>query len=345
MFSFFKKRQPLPQTAKGTFSAYDIDYVYEFLGKERVEDRIAGSQDYAAMGIPFKEFVEREVSFNNRGALYVFSEILGYFDNDVDLAIFLYDKSKIYNEGNYHDTPNAKKKFEEYIAKIRMIIESRPENEGNLKTKLQSNYWIDYHYFYSQIFQILHQSLKDASRLQKELCIDFEGSYVVNKDKIIKDNLTLEIKIRRKPKTDKYILFREDGIYYDLRELEYDIYEFKSLGRKFKVIVQGGICEIINLGFTTIDNNNQNLIVPAYARQILNEIIERYIPNYCSITDRMGVEFGWEKPPTNGFIFDAISFYHSEGNIEGVKRLTEIGSSIPNTWNVNWLDNLEDEDE
>ena len=134
----------------GVFSNYEIEDVYNFIGYDKIENRLKELENVPTMGTTLIDFISRDIRYHGIGVIEVFNMILGYFPNDLDLAYFLYNKSKEYNEGNYFSSEKQKNEREKYIESIKMMI-NRGEDIQYFKAKLNSPFWLELHFFYMNL--------------------------------------------------------------------------------------------------------------------------------------------------------------------------------------------------
>ena len=86
----------------GAFTCYGIEYVFDYLGEERVKAKIEELDSVPSLGISLKDFTYRDAEdsyFSGTGVLWVFNLAIEWFD-DIEFIQFLYESSKLYNEGN-----------------------------------------------------------------------------------------------------------------------------------------------------------------------------------------------------------------------------------------------------
>ena len=93
----------------GVFSNYEIEDVYKFIGTEKLDKRLKELEFIPTMGTTLNDFVSKDIKYLGVGVINVLNMILEYFPDDTDLAIFLYNKSKNYNESNYFSSQKLKK--------------------------------------------------------------------------------------------------------------------------------------------------------------------------------------------------------------------------------------------
>ena len=115
----------------GAFTCYGIEYVFDFLGEERIKLRMEALKEKrtGSMGISLEDFTYGDSQysyFSGKGVLWVFDLLIQWFD-DIAFVQFLYENSKQYNEDNYHNDGLLKKKWHEYIELLNGMIERHPK--------------------------------------------------------------------------------------------------------------------------------------------------------------------------------------------------------------------------
>ncbi len=64
----------------GFFTTYGIEYVYDYLGEERIKERINELKNKPTMGIRLEEFTYGNSGyFSQKGILYIFTLLLDWF--------------------------------------------------------------------------------------------------------------------------------------------------------------------------------------------------------------------------------------------------------------------------
>ena len=91
------------------------------------------------MGTTLSDFISKDIKYLGVGTIGVFSMILDYFPDDIDLAILLYTKSKDYSESNYFSTQKQTVDRKEYLELINKMI-NRGEDIEYYKAKLNSRW-------------------------------------------------------------------------------------------------------------------------------------------------------------------------------------------------------------
>jgi len=142
----------------GFFTSYGIEYVFDYLGEDRIKQRIKEleKKPTGSMGISLEDFTYRDGEyryFNGKGVFWVFDLLLQWF-NDIEFAQFLYEKSKNYNEHNYHDGGWLKKNWEKRVESLSDMVNSDPQNRVSWEVNKINPYWMEYHFFYRQLSKI-----------------------------------------------------------------------------------------------------------------------------------------------------------------------------------------------
>jgi hypothetical protein len=137
----------------GVFSNYEIEDVYSFIGAEKLQKRLKELELIPSMGTTLNDFVSKDIKYLGVGLIHVFNMVLDYFPDDIDLALFLYEKSKSYNESNYFSSQKQKKERIEYIEMITKMI-LRGEEVEYYQAKLHSPFWLEIHFFYITLMKL-----------------------------------------------------------------------------------------------------------------------------------------------------------------------------------------------
>lgn len=141
----------------GMFTSYDIEYVAKFLGFERIQSEIKELEGKATMGIPFREFFEKEGYLGYKSVFYIFQLLVQYFKNDGDdLGEFLFKSRTRYTLDNYYEGRNLKAHRVEEQKNIQYIIENGIGKEENYKDFKMNMYWVEYHFFLQYLVSVLY---------------------------------------------------------------------------------------------------------------------------------------------------------------------------------------------
>jgi hypothetical protein len=167
----------------GVFSNYEIEDVYNFIGTEKLEKRLKELELIPTMGTTLNDFVSKDIKYLGVGVINVFNMIIEYFPDDIELAIFLYNKSKIYNESNYFSSQRQKIERNEYIEMINKMI-LRGEEVEYYQAKLNSPFWLEIHFFYMTLMKLF---VKKQSENKIDIVVrEMVNNYINNFESISK---------------------------------------------------------------------------------------------------------------------------------------------------------------
>ncbi len=142
----------------GAFTCYGIEYVFDYLGEDRIQQKIEALKEKptGSIGLDLKDFTYGDSQysyFGGKGVLWVFDQLIEWF-NDIDFVLFLYENSKKYNEANYHESGLLRKKWDDYIELLNGIIEREPSDSVNYEMNKLNPYWMELHFFYRQVSKV-----------------------------------------------------------------------------------------------------------------------------------------------------------------------------------------------
>lgn len=172
----------------GVFSNYEIEDVYKFIGTEKLDKRLKELELTPTMGTTLNDFVSKDIKYPGVGVINVFNMILDYFPEDIDLAIFLYNKSKHYNESNYFSSQKQKKERIEYIEMMnRMIL--RGEEVEYYQAKLNSPFWLEVHFFYMTLMKLFvkKQGENEIDKLVREMVDNYINNFELISKMVLMD--------------------------------------------------------------------------------------------------------------------------------------------------------------
>jgi hypothetical protein len=157
----------------GFFSTYEIEDVFHFLGKNRIDKRILDLKDKPPMGMRLEDFLVKDSHISCRGTLLIFSLLLKWF-KETDFIIYLYNRSKAYSEENYFETEKMKNIFQECNESMTRLIKSSPDKKEYWLSQKLNPFWIDYHFFITIIVAELmkfkkYESDKNIERTLEEI--------------------------------------------------------------------------------------------------------------------------------------------------------------------------------
>jgi hypothetical protein len=142
----------------GAFTSYGIEYIFDYLGEERIKQRIEElkKKKTGSMGIDLESFSYADSDnsyFDGKGVFWVFDLLIQWFD-DIEFVLFLYENSKKYNEDNYFDGGILKKKWCEYIELVNSMIKRNPNKNAYFEVNKLNPYWMELHFFYRKVSKI-----------------------------------------------------------------------------------------------------------------------------------------------------------------------------------------------
>jgi hypothetical protein len=173
----------------GAFTCYGIEDVFDFLGENRIHQKIKELEGKPTMGQTLQHFTyhEPEYSYSSiAGVLFVFGELIEWF-KDFDLISYLYQKSKSYNELNYFDGGLLPSKWEEEINMADFMINRNPENQLYYEVRKVNPYWNEYHFFYMQVFKELRKLGKSGHPVEpilEEMLTNYTANFKLISDRV-----------------------------------------------------------------------------------------------------------------------------------------------------------------
>lgn len=99
----------------GIFTAFDIEYVGEYLGENWINVKIAENYQKLDMGISINEIFINGSWGLGKGVFDVFSYLVGLFQED-NFTKYIFNCSKNYNKENYYSGENLSKEWNRYLA-------------------------------------------------------------------------------------------------------------------------------------------------------------------------------------------------------------------------------------
>lgn len=321
----------------GAFTCYGIEYVFEYLGEDRIKLRVENLEKEPSMGISLKDFTYQNAEnsyFNGAGTLWVFDLLIQWFE-DIELVQFLYENSKRYNEDNYYNDGLLKIKWGEYVESLNLLLRDGAENKVYLEVNKINRYWIEYHFFYMQ----LSKSIKKTFKSLKEL--DLIGSYEVKKSKLI-GKVLLEIKTRRKPLTGQYLMYKEGFIWYNL-ELEetqksFSSYQFRKNKNLYRLIVDNEK-SIARIELRETDSYSEkyiSILRNIKLRKMWAEVIANYIGNFDKISLRIKQYCSpySNRISSNSIMWDIYEYYKQENNPQRANEIAKLNNTYLDVWRV-----------
>jgi hypothetical protein len=298
----------------GVFSNYEIEDVYKFIGTEKLHKRLKELELTPTMGTTLNDFISKDIKYSGVGVINILNMVLDYFPDDIDLALFLYNKSKSYNESNYFSSQKQKNDRIEYREMINKMI-LRGEDVEYYKAKLNCPYWLEVHFFYMTLMKLFVKKQNEINLLK----FNIEGNYKVEKNKLLNDDIVLEIKKRRSPGIGNYLSVKSapniNRIWFDLElisnngEIEY---KFNKNSCYYSLKLNSADSTIKKLsGSATKDELR---LIDTNLDQVAREMTMNYINNFNSISNIVFMDFGQKL--ANGFVVYASNYLDEEEDLE-----------------------------
>lgn len=322
----------------GFFTCYGIEYVFDYLGEARINQRIEELKDKPTMGIRLEEFAYRDPEYSyadSKGIFWIFGLLIDWFD-DIKFVLFLFESSKKYNEENYLEGGLLKKNWQKHLELMDMMIKRSPDKKDSWESQKINPYWIDYHFFYSTLFK----RFKKVTEKKVILELDLLGSYDFNKNKLT-GKLALELKTRRKPLTGQYLSYKERFIWYNLEPKGSDeyfmTYEFIKDKNLYSLIVDKAEAKA---RIELIEGNSYSEEYISLLNDInldfpMAEMIDNYIGNFRNISIRVRQEYEpyeGKKTMANACIDIICGYLESKNDINRVKEFISLHNSYSDVW-------------
>jgi hypothetical protein len=322
----------------GVFTCYDIEYIFDFLGEDKIKFRIdeMESTSSGSMGISLRDFTYNDSEnsyFNGKGVLDIFQMIMQWFD-DIQSLSYLYQSSKRYNENNYYDSDRLKKKWENYIS--RQQSNSRNTNNYNIEDS-KSSYWTGYHFFYLQLSKQIRKEFDNKKIIETDIL----GTYSFYKNKLI-GKLKLEVKTRRKPLTGQYLLFRDLSVWFNLEPKESkentEIYQFIKNKNIYNLIIEKEN-SIAKIELFELNSYSENYIIDFKKAEldiVWQELIDDYIKNFENISSSIKQTFSMvpDVNLSNGVMWDFCEYFKSTNNEKKAINIIRLNNAHPNVWRI-----------
>lgn len=323
----------------GAFTCYGIEYVFDYLGEDRIRQRIEDLEKEPAgsMGLSLNDFTYRDSEncyLGGKGILWFFDLLIQWF-NDIEFVIFLYQNSKKYKEDNYFNGGLLKVKWDEYILLMNRMIKRSPDKTIYYESNKLNPYWMEYHFFYMQ----LSKNIKRALKKKKEMELDLIGSYEFKNNKLT-GKLLLELKTRRKPLAGQYLMYREGFVWYDLelKEMRDDllIYQFTKDKNLYNLIMERdkSIATIKLLKLNSYREASISNLQNVNLEQLWEEIIANYVGNFKEISLRVKEDClsYSNRVLSNGFMWDIHHYYEHKNNHAKAIEVAILNNTYLDVW-------------
>jgi hypothetical protein len=300
MFSFFKKKDS--KKNYGTFSAYGMEDLYHFLSDEKILDKQKDLKGIPTLGTSFNDFVLKDMVKSPSGEFHFFNMLLWYFQNDLDLALHLYNKSKDYSESNYPKKDSLKLIWNAHLEVMdRLIKKSSGDNEIYISEK-RPLFWFEYNLLYTEIIKNLIYNFN----LQVFFSLQISGEFKRKGSRIANSEIEIIYRSKNKPQIGYYLIFKSDlllrDIKRDLIEVKKDVYTFQTLFGSYEIELKKESARISNV--SSFSNQKIELIKSTNFNLVLKELINNYSQNFDKISERHTKEI--RHIGFNLFLFEAL---------------------------------------
>lgn len=173
----------------GFLTAYGIEDIYDFIGEERMKNKILEYKDKPTMGFELEDFIGSTYNFSDgskEGPIWVMNTFFySWFKNDLDVAIFLYEKSKKYTEENYIELEPFRTLWNKHLESLKFQTELEKKYglpSIDLSGQTINPYWIEFHFFIQQVVTLFMGNRTDEkiNRLLDEIF----SNYLENSEKL-----------------------------------------------------------------------------------------------------------------------------------------------------------------
>ncbi|MBM3187086.1 MAG: hypothetical protein FJZ67_12360 [Bacteroidetes bacterium] len=290
----------------GTFTSYNLEYIYDFIGEDRIKRKLEELKNVPTMGTSFEKFLteETEFDFNEKRVLWkLWLLINNYFKGELDVCLFIYENSKKYTESDYNN----------------------------------DNFWLDYHFLYQSILD----NLKIFDKKNKLILLNIEGNYGIQKKLLVKENTTLEIKKRRSPGTGKYLFVKNSNI---ISDIWFDLYPENNEETKFLFTIDWNGIYILELGQNSITIHkkeeiyfeDKNNLKELNIKSLVNELSENYLNNLETISkifQKDNKKIYKNNPPlfSNGVLWNLLDFYIEDETYQN--KIIKFNNKFSRIWN------------
>jgi hypothetical protein len=268
----------------GTFSAYGMEDVFDFLTEERVKQKDLELRDKPTLVTSFSDFISRECVSSTGGEFHFFFMMLIYFPNDLDLVKYLFKKSKSYSEANYPVKASLKEMWVRHLESMDRLIKKRPEDALSLESSKRSYYWLEYSLFYkallSRLLTFFNQQKLSSLRLVGEF--KRKGSLIFDPE------FEIVYRAHPKPKTGYSLTIKSELL---LENVKIELIEGSNGFSRFKTIFKSYQIEFSkeNVKITELElfsNEQIRQIKETDFLTLIGEVIDNYIKNFEKISHR-----------------------------------------------------------
>jgi len=328
MFSFFKKN--LEGKNIGAFTSYGMEDVYQFLSESRIQDKIKELMDVPTLGTKLEDFVSEDSVASPSGEFHFFTMLLYYFRNDLDLAFYLFEKSKLYSESNYLKKQNLKSIWKDHLDLMDRFLKAKPEIKEVYLLRKRPIYWLEYDRLYVELLKnfIFNFNLNKLYNLQVEGEFDRKGS------KIFSPDFEISYRANKNSKTGYDLTIKSELL---LRDIKIDLvawsykesFSFNTFFASYEIVLfkqKAVVSKVKSFSSKKID-----LIISTKFKDLISELTFNYIENFEKISERFLNDV--TKPDINFFFLILLKIHDLESDTiskieEKLKSKKEIWGNI-----------------
>jgi hypothetical protein len=282
MFNFFKKKET--QKNLGTFSAYGMEEVYKYLTEFRIIEKRKELKDRPTLGTSFDDFMDEEHVKSPSGELHFYVWLLWYFSYELDLGLYLFEKSKFFSESDYPKKTSLKVICNEHLKTMDRMAEKYPEERTHYLFGKRPIFWIEYDMLYVELLK----NFVFNFNLQKFAKLNITGEFDRKGSKINNSKIEILFRVKRKPKIGYYLTFKSEMLLmdmkFDLIEMKENTFIFNTFFATYQIIVSDKSAHISKVQL--FNNEKINLIISTDFISILNNLISNYLKNFEKISKR-----------------------------------------------------------
>lgn len=297
MFKFFKKKEKPKKY--GTFGAYGMEDLYDFLTEEKILNKAMELKDQPTLGTSFDDFLNKEVVKSPSGEFYFFLWLLWIFPNDLKLTLELFRRRSLYSENDYPKKESLKKFWEDHVETMNIMLEREPDNQY-YKSYKRNIYWIEYSLFYTEILKNLTNFFN--TKIFSDLNIT--GIHRRKGTKIQAETFEATIRARRNY-TGFILTFKSpeliDPIKVIIDSENRESFFFNWFSKTYKVAMSK---ETATIALHKIEGVEDSLLNNTDFIKIIEDLVREYLNNFDSISKRF--ENDHLKDPINVFFKYAL---------------------------------------
>lgn len=288
----------------GTFSAYGMEDVFDFLTEERIKQKDLESRHTPTLGTSLSDFISSECVSMPSGEFRFFFMMLNYFPNDLGLVLYLFNKSKSYSEANYPVKASLKVMWTQHLECMDRLIKKRPEDALSLESNKRPYYWLEYSFFYESLLSRLLTFFNQQKLFSLNLTDEFK-----RKGSLISDpKFEIVYRAHPKPKTGYSLTIKSESL---LENVKIELIEgsngfsrFKTIFKSYQIEFSKESVKISEL--ESFSNEQIRQIKETDFLTLIGEVIDNYIENFAKISHRFTNDIHKEK--LNFFLGSALNY-------------------------------------